>query len=290
MQFGNRGSSHGSAETTLLQRKHFDQSLFRLPLKNAFAAIEQDDTLCLDQQLRRTRGISEIDLHSWQQFLFALLHFSAVSRSQQCTVRLLSDIAYIQVYGDHIRWLIIRIGRSKGSQDQQSQTAVSGVTTETRIDQLVHSITRLCFKLEKAFQTKDSLGRIHLHHAVQYDLPRVCQQIIKHMSGIRGPHSIASPSPALIPDRKSLTSLELAVLSGNDMILSILLEDHHRRMEVARTENRKFSRKTVLPGNLLTTPLELGSFAIVRLLCKSVIDVKHTDHNGNTVLAVRSGR
>lgn len=63
------GSSHGSAETTLLQRKHFDQSLFHLPLKNAFAAIEQDDNLCLDQQLRRTRGISEIDLHSWQQFL-----------------------------------------------------------------------------------------------------------------------------------------------------------------------------------------------------------------------------
>lgn len=63
-------------------------------------------------------------------------------------------------------------------------------------------------------------------------------------------------------------------------------------MEVARTENRHFSRKMVLPGNLLTTALELGSFAIVRLLCKSVIDVKHTDHNGNTVLhlAVRSGK
>ena len=112
------------------------------------------------------------------------------------------------------------------------------------------------------------------------------------MSGIRGPHSIASPSPALIPDRESLRFLELAVLSGNDMILSILLDDHHRRMEVARTENRHFSRKMVLPGNLLTTALELGSFAIVRLLCKSVIDVKHTDHNGNTVLhlAVRSGK
>lgn len=278
------GSSHGSAETTLLQRKHFDQSLFHLPLKNAFAAIEQDDTLGLDQQLRRTRGISEIDLHSWQQLLFALLHFSAVSRSQQCTLRLLSDIGYIQDYGDHIHWLIIRIGRSKGSQDQQSQTAVSGVTTETT--------TRLGFKLEQAFQTKGSLGKIPLHHAVQYDLPRVCQQILKHMSGIRGPHSIASPSPALIPDRESLASLELAVISGNDMILSILLEDHHRRMEVARTENRHFSRKTVLPGNLLTTALELGSFAIVRLLCKSVIDVKHTDYNGNTVLhlAVRSGK
>ena len=292
MRFENRGSSHGSAETTLLQRKHFDQSLFHLPLKNAFAAIEQDDTLGLDQQLRRTRGISEIDWHSWQQFLFALLHFSAVSRSQQCTVRLLSDIGYIQEYGDHIHWLIIRIGRSKGSQDQHSQTAVSGVTFTETIDQLVHIITRLGFKLEKAFQTKDSLGRIPLHHAVQYDLPRVCQQILKHMSGIRGPHSIASPSPALIPDRESLTSLELAVLSGNDVILSILLEDHHRRMEVARTENRRFSQETLLPGNLLTTALDLGSFAIVRLLCRSVIDVKHTDHNGNTVLhlAVRSGK
>ena len=89
-------------------------------MKNAFAAIEENDALGLGQQLRRTRSVSENDWQGWQQFLFALLHFSAVSRSQQCTVRLLSDVGYIQEYGDHIHWLIIKIGRSKRSQDQQS--------------------------------------------------------------------------------------------------------------------------------------------------------------------------
>ena len=157
---------------------------------------------------------------------------------------------------------------------------MSGVTFTETIDRLIHVITRLGFKLEKAFQTKDSLGRIPLRHAVQYDLPRVCQQILKNMSEHRGSHSVAFFSPALIPDRESPTSLDLAVLSGNAVILSILLEDHHRWLELARTRNRRFSQGMVLPGNLLTTALELGSFAVVQLLRRSVIDVKHTDHSG----------
>ena len=52
------------------------------------------------------------------------------------------------------------------------------------------------------------------------------------------------------------------------------------------------SRRKVLPGNLLTNALELGSFAAIQLLHRSGIGLKHTDRNGNTALhlAVRSGK
>lgn len=292
------GTCHGSAQMTLLQRQYFDESLFHLPLTTAFAAIERDDTLGLDQQLRLCRSISGIAEHSRQQFLFSLLHLSAVKGSQRCVVRLLRDIESIQDFGHHIHCLIIKIGRSKKSRHRHTQvqnlagTAFPGINLTETIDQLADIITKLGFRIGKALQTEDSLGRIPLHHAVQYDLPQVCREILKHMRQIGGSCSVAFPSPALIVDRERLTSLDMAVLNGNAVILNILLEDHHRRMEAARIEKGHFPQEKILPGNLLANALGLGSFAIVRLLHRSFIDVKHRDHNGNTALhlAVRSGK
>ena len=60
----------------------------------------------------------------------------------------------------------------------------------------------------------------------------------------------------------------------------------------ARNKDEHLSPKALLPGNLLGNALVLESFAIVHLLHISFIDLKHTDHNGNTALhlAVRSGK
>lgn len=294
----NPGGSYGLAPRESLQQKFVKEDPCHLLLTNVLAAIEQDDTVRLDQDLRQSHSISEIDGDSWQQFSFALLYFSAVNGSQRCTVRLLSDIGSFQDFGDHIHWLIGKIGRRKKLQDRHTparnltDSATPGIAPNTIIDQLVYIITTLGFRLEKAFQTKDSLGRIPLHHAVQYDLPQVCQEILKHMGKSRGSHSVAFPSPALISDREGLTSLDLAVLNRSAAVLTVLLEDHQCGMEVERIQCRRSSQEKVLPGNLLTNALQLGSFAIVRLLHRCLIDLKHTDHNGNTALhlAVRSGK
>lgn len=296
--FENLGGSPGLAPRKLLQQRFVKEDPCHLLLINVLAAIEQNDTVRLYQDLRRSYSISEIDGNSWQQFSFALLYFSAVSGSQRCTVRLLSDIGSFQDFGDHIHWLISKIGRRKMLHDRHTQalnltdSATPGIAPNTIIDQLVHIITRLGIKLDKAFQTKDSLGRIPLHYAVQYDLPQVCQEILKHMGKSRGSYSVAPPSPALIPDREGLTSLDLAVLNGSAAVLTILLEDYQCGMEVERFQYRQSSQEKVLPGNLLTNALELGSFEIIRALHRSMIDLKHMDHNGNTALhlAVRSGK
>lgn len=296
--FENLGGSHGLALRKLLQQRFVKEDPCHLLLINVLAAIERDDNVRLDQDLRRSRSISEIDGDSWQQFSFALLYFSAVSGSHRCIVRLLSDIGSFQDFDDHIHWLISKIGRCKKLQDRHAQaqnltdSATPDITPNIIIDQLVHIIARLGFKLEKVFQTKDSLGRIPLHQAVQYDLPQVCQEILKHMRESRDPHSVAFPSPALVPDWEGLTSLDLAVLNGSVVVLTILLEDHQCRMGAERIQNRRFSRGKLLPGNLLTNALALGSLEIIRLLLRYMIDLKHRDHNGNTALhlAVRSGK
>jgi len=49
LQPGDQGSSRGSTQTTLLQRKHLDESLFKWPLHDVFAAIERGDALALGQ-------------------------------------------------------------------------------------------------------------------------------------------------------------------------------------------------------------------------------------------------
>ena len=291
--------SHEHSETTLLHQQHPNKVLFHSPLANAFAAIEQDNALDLDQQLRRSLSIPGIDEHSRQQFLFALLHFSAVNGSQSCTVRLLLDIGSLQdIHDVHIHWLISKIGRSKQLHDRRTQAQIStgtGVldTTLTKtIDQLAHIVPNLGPNLENALQAQDPFGRTPLHYAVQYDLPQVCQNILKHMGGSIGSHSATLPSPALIPDRERLTSLDIAVLNGNAATLSILLDDHRCRMDTARNKDEHFSPQALLPGNLLSNALVLESLPIIRLLHGSFIDLRHTDHNGNTALhlAVRSGK
>lgn len=296
IQSENQSSSRGSGQTTLLQRKYVSEGLLNLP--NAFAAIERDDSFGMDQQLRHGRKNMEADLHP-RQLLFALLYFSAVNGSQHCTERLLSDIESLQDFGIHIHWLIIQIGQSTKWEDQNTQihkkltgTAIPGTARAGVIDRLAHIIAKLGYKLEKAFRTKDSYGRIPLHHAVQYDLPPVCREILKHMRETSESRSGAGPSPSLIPDLERLTSLDLAVLHENFTISNILLEDYHHRIDLAEIEKGQSSLGQVLPGNLLAHALRLESFAIVRLLHRSIIDVKHRDHNGNTALhlAVRSGK
>lgn len=216
--------------------------------------------------------------------------------SQRCTAKLLSDVESLQDFGNHIHWLIIKIGRRKKVEDRPTQiqklasTALLGTSLAGITDQLAHIIAKLGYKLEKTLQTKDSSGRIPLHHAVQYDLPPVCRELLKHMKEDRGSHSVVVSSPSLIPDSERLTSLDLAVLNGNVAILNILLEDYHRRIDAATFKKRLLSQRKVLPGSLLVYALGLESFAIVQLLHRSVIDVKYRDHNDNTALhlAVRS--
>ncbi len=161
--------SHGLVRSTLLQRKYPNGNIFHLPLTDAFAAIERDDVLGLDQQLRQSHSFLEVQGDSRQQLLFALLYLSAVTGTQRCTARLLSENGYIQDSGDHIHWLISKIGRCKKLQDRHTKaqgltgSAIPGITIAKVTDQLAHIITTLGSKLEKAFQTEDSLGKYPLH-------------------------------------------------------------------------------------------------------------------------------
>ncbi|KAL8902253.1 MAG: hypothetical protein Q9207_004820 [Kuettlingeria erythrocarpa] len=157
------------------------------------------------------------------------------------------------------------------------------------VGRLARVVARLGL-LRKSFQFKDRLGRLPLHYAVEYGLPPVCQEILKHMREDRAKQYIATESPAFIPDSEGLTPMDLAVLHGNLEIVNMLLDDRDRRIRDARTNGPHFPQSELLPGNLLMTAIELQYFPVFQLLHRSGIDVRYADGQSNTALhlAVRS--
>lgn len=292
----NKSNNAATTQMTLLRRKYIDEKLIQLPLMNAFAVIERDDALGMDQQLKRCQSDSVGNTNGWSLFLFETLHFSVLKGSQSCTARLLSYIGSLQDFGDHIHQFVKRIGRRQTLEDRYRQVGKSKRTTSpssslTRaVDQLVYVITHLGPRIGKALQTKDSFGKIPLHYAVQYSLLKVCQEMLEHTGEIRRTQSAESATPALTQDEDGLTPLDQAVLTSNAAIVNILLEDHHRRMESTRSQVLQLAHDLVLPGHHLNNALRLESIAVVRLLSRANIDIKYADDHGNTPLhnAVRS--
>lgn len=272
---------------TLLLQQSYCRDLPSPPLISAAIAIGQDDASSLDKILEEVRKTLDFDESTQQRFLFALLHFSTLNGCRRSVERLISSIRSLWGFGDHLHWLVIKIGRRKKLQGRKIQVqstpeimVQSGVVTET-IDQLIHVINRLGFMLKGFLHKKDSFGRFPLHHAVQYGLSEVCKVIIKYMKGFEAAQSSCASSSALLPDSEGLTALDIAVLTGNATITEILLRD-----------NCGAGADSKVPSNVFTTALKLGSFTIVQLLHTMVVDVNYKDQNDETALylAVRSGR
>jgi glycerophosphodiester phosphodiesterase len=286
----------GATKLSLLQQKYYDELLASLPLISASSAIDQDDALILDQMFEQCVKDQKPDRCNQQRLILVLLHLSTLSGSKRCIERLLERIGSLEDFGNHIHWLVIKTGRKKklhGRQIQSqntSETMVLSTAVTEAIEPLVHVIRRLGFQLTAELHKKDSFGRLPLHHAVQYGLLKVCQDILKYMKGYAVDHSSIAPSSALIPDSEGVTALDLAVLTGNAAITEVLLDDHRHSADAGTNPNTL--QIGLLPGKLLTTALKSGSFTIVQLLRTSAIDVSHKDCHNETALylAVRSGR
>lgn len=278
-----------STKISLLQQKYW-KHLPSPQLINAAIAIDHGDASSLTEILEELRKTQELDDSTQQRLLFALLQFAILNGCRNSVERLVSSVRSLRGFGDHLHWLVIKIGRRKKLRTRENQVqstpetiAQSGVVTET-IDQLLHVINRLGFMLRGFLHKTDSFGRLPLHHAVQYGLFEVCQAILKYMKGYEAAQSSITSSSALLPDSEGLTALDIAVLTGNAAITEILLEDHKHSTDAGAD--------TKLPGNLLSITLKLGSFAIVQLLHTLAVDVNYRDQNDQTALylAVRSGR
>lgn len=286
----------GSTETSLLQQKYYDELLSSPPSTSASSAIDRDDAPMLHKILNQCRKDQELDQCHQERLLFAFLHFSTLSGSKRCVERLLSRIESLRVFGDHLHWLVIKIGRRKKLQDRQihvqntDENIFLSLAVTEAIDQLVHVIQRLGFMLRPVLHRKDSFGRLPLHHAVQYGLFEICQEIMKYMKGYDVTCPSVTSSSALLPDSEGLSALNIAVLTGDAATTELLLEDHYHRRDAEISTN--ISHVGLLPGGLLTTALKLGSFRIIQLLHQSIIDVNYKDYNDETALylAVRSGR
>jgi glycerophosphodiester phosphodiesterase len=283
------------AKTSLLQQKYYDELLSSLPSVSASSAIDRDDAPKLHQILEQSRKDKEPDKCNQERLLFAFLHFSTLNGSKRWVEMLLSRVESLREFGDHLHWLVIKIGRWKKLQDRQikvrntDEPIVLSLAVTEAIDQLVHVIYRLGFMLRAVLHRKDSFGQLPLHHAVQYGLFKICQEIPRYMKGYKLTRPSVTTSPALLPDSEELTALNIAVLTG-DAAITELLMDHYDSIDAETSTT--ISHVGLLPGGLLITALKLGSFAIIQLLRQSIIDVNYKGYNDETALylAVRSGR
>ena len=286
----------GSTKTPLLRRTYYDKLSQSQPFITASSAIDRGDTLMLDHILEHSRKNQEPDQRNQQPFLFALLQVCTLNGCEKCINTLLPRIKSLRDFGNHLHWLVITIGRRKKFQDRQIQvqgtpkTMLVDLAVKEAIDRIVHVIHRLGFMLKAVLYKKDSFGRLPLHHAVQYGLLEVCQEILKYMKGDGVDYPSFHSSPALLPDSEGLSALNIAVLKGNAVITELLLEDLRHSTYAGTHTNNSYVR--LIPGNLITTALKLDSFAIIQLLHTSVIDLHYKDYNDETALylAVRSGR
>ena len=208
---------NGTLSQAVFLRRHMsEKNPDHLPLTDILAAVELHDPQDLDRQLRRGRKTSQRTGQDWQEFIFRILRVSVLSTvngSRGCIDRLLSEIESFPDLGDHLHWLISSIGRisvlqSPHRQDQDLVAAAIPLTNDSDIvGHFTHIIAKLAVKLEKPFWTEDCFGRTPLHHAVRYDLPEVCNEILKHIRETRDSGSAAFQSPALIPDRYVIHAL-----------------------------------------------------------------------------------
>ena len=274
-----------SSKTSLLQQEYF-KDIPSLPSITSATVIGQNGTFNLDRILEKFPDSNLSDDSAQQRLLFVLLHFSILNGCSRSVERLLSSIESPLGFGDHLHWLVIKVGCRKRMRNQEIQfqslpliKGQNGLFAET-MDQLVQVIHRLGFTLKKSLHEADSFGRLPLHHAVQYGLSEVCEAILEYMKG----YGSITSNPALLPDSEGLTALDIAVLTGNAAVTDILLVDY--------CHSTKTGGLTGLPGKLLSTAFKLGSLTIVQLLGTLGVDTQYRDHNDETALylAVRSGR
>ncbi|KAL9024013.1 MAG: hypothetical protein Q9196_006825 [Gyalolechia fulgens] len=282
--------------TQVTSKQPTETLLSHLPSKGELALIERDDDCGLELHLEERPGGFKTDRNSLEEYLFSLLYFSIMTASNACVQVLLRVIGSLPRFGDHVHRLISRLGRTRRLQDQNTpiqnpgtDATIPKVEANAIVGRLARVVARLGL-LRTSFQFKDRLGRLPLHYAVEYGLLPVCQEIPKHMREDRAEQYIATESPAFIPDSEGLTPTDLAVLHGNLEILNMLLDDRDRRIRDARTNGPHFPQSELLPGNLLTTAIELQYFPVFQLLHRSGIDVRYADRQSNTALhlAVRS--
>ncbi len=251
-----------------------------------YQAIRCDDSVALDQLL----GVyASSDPKSGEQFpglLPALLQCSVLCVSRKCVNSLLSQGGSLQDGDQSLHWLISKIGRrakAKGRWSREEPAILDSIDKDS-LHILTYIIDRVNPGHERVFNQVDSLGRIPLHHAVDYGLPNICQVILEHMF-----QRSASPSPALIQDTEGLTPLHLAVFSGSTEVTSMLLEDMESKRALKLATD--VDNMNVVPGSLLIIAIKSDHIRIVQLLAKSTIDLNYRDSNGEAALyiAVRTG-
>lgn len=290
LQSTKREARHQSTNRQYVQFGHVFGSFPAEVVGNASIAIDRDDTLGLSGLLERIRKLGYSAIGTQRKLFFQVLYVSVLRGSTKCIDEVLSRIIPFEDGDDHLHRLIINIGRIQNLQRRRDRSlsfsdwGMYTVNVTRATNQIVRIINQLGEGLEDITLKRDSVGRIPLHHAVQYGLFDICQGLLQQKKN----HEKSSPSiascSALLSDSDGYTSMDIAVLKKNEAITRLLLEDYQQA--------RSKIHSPKLPGSLLATALRLDFSSIVQLLLEFSVDVLHKNYHHETslYLAVRSGR
>jgi glycerophosphodiester phosphodiesterase len=265
-----------------------------LPIKSfdtLYRTIRDDDVTALTSLLSHPSLATQADL---TRAISALSLCCISYHSPLCLALLLEKLAQVddstQLDGSLVHRFVIKIGRDRMSAIRQAPAA-SVSENQHLVDLLNNTFQRMQPRQQHAIWEKDSLGRLPIHYAAAYGLPKTCLFLLGCM---QTRHWDRHQSPdftddALMRDLQGYTPLYLAVVGKHTEATKILLAAHsnHLRSDTVTDDEPP----KILSGELLAIALSTESHEIIEGLLDAGVDVTYRNDRGETLpyIASRAG-
>ncbi|SLM41475.1 SPX, N-terminal [Lasallia pustulata] len=189
-----------------------------------------------------------------------------------------------------IHRFVIKIGRDRKSSILQA-SAASLSENQYSVNLLKNMFQRMQPRQQHGIWEKDSLGRLPIHYAAAYGLPKTCLFLLSCMQTRHWDkdQSLDSTDDVLMRDLLGYTPLHLAVVGKHTEATKILLAAHSNRFgSETITDDEPLK---ILSGELLAIALSSESHEIIEALLDAGVDVTYRNDRGETLpyIASRAG-
>ena len=260
----------------------------------AYMALREDDLSSLDAMLDGYCTDAEVKDRSYDSLLFTLLQCSILYNARKCIKNLLSKIGSLRPWTTNI----IKLQRLRTSLNipcwlrcrEHQKSYAQEFTYCADCDASCQGLTKFCLERLQpqdlnVLIEKDALGRLLLHDAAAYGLPKTCQMYLDYMQDQRYFSAFTTLDAILSRDSEGRTPLCLAVISDSYAVAKILLGS----CVIKESSLRKTTHESKLQDTLdmlLPIAIKYDFTEIVKLLLAHGANVNMVGICGETALYV----
>lgn len=270
---------------------HLHECLPIKSLETLYRTIRGDDVTALTSLLSQPSLAKKAD----RMRAISALSLCCISYgSPLCLTLLLEKLAQvddsIQLDRSIIHRFVIKIGRDRKSSIRKA-SAASLSENQYSVSLLKNMFQRMQPRQQHGIWEKDSLGRLPIHYAAAYGLPKTCLFLLSCMQTRHWDkdQSLDSTDDVLMRDLLGYTPLHLAVVGKHTEATKILLAAHSNRFgSETITDDEPLK---ILSGELLAIALSSESHEIIEGLLDAGVDVTYRNDRGETLpyIASRAG-